>query len=157
MFTILSAYPDFASMNSNDLSVAQTANATFARQQVAVFSGIPSTAQNCGIQWFYDSTSFPPTNFTVTNSGLTNLIAVKTPLPISMTWNAVQKNLESSIGEADFSRWPQSPAGKDHIISGNIDCATEMAFKVGINGQGAGDVELQQNEKAGLYVKYECT
>lgn len=152
MWTIFSAYPNLAGTNGTDVSFSQVSNENSVRQQVAVFSGIPSTAKNCGLQWYHNATS----TFIVDNSGLADVFAVKTPLPTSVTWNTIEAGLGQKIGQADFTSWPGFAGNPDHIVASGIECAPEMIFKVGLSGVAAGDVELEQSENSGFYVQYEC-
>jgi len=119
-------------------------------EQVAVFSGIPTTAKNCQIGWSVGAER----EFVVTGNALTDVRSLKNPIPAKMTYNSVQAATCESVGKADFTNWPQVTGAQQNHGVGSFDCTPEAAFRLSI-GQ-LGEVLLTPTPESGFFVKYDC-
>jgi len=82
-------------INNTDISLQQdNTYPKFLAQKVAVFTGIPSSAKNCGLM----CASVSGVNFTVTDSGLVDFFAVNGSLPIAVSFHIVENILDKQVG-----------------------------------------------------------
>jgi hypothetical protein len=133
-------------------------------EQVALFTGIPTTARNCILglhvadkpnRVFVASLKGP----TFTESHVTN-IHLMTGFPPNKTvsFNSIQGlyNETQRIGAFDFSNWDLATIGEKLIGYYPTPCAQQLSFRLSLRQLvEEKSVYLQQNEQNGYYVEYE--
>jgi hypothetical protein len=144
--------PEISDHITSDIHLTQLRNGSLGQQQVVVFSNIPSTAKNCGLNWAVGNDS---DQFNSSNPGLVDVTILHDPLPANITWNTMSKLWGHEIGQAEFDEWTNVTRPHEHIV-GALDCSETLVFKMGINGTDDGEVDLTQNEGSGWYIEYEC-
>lgn len=151
MFTLYPSQPDLTRPMTHSFNVAQTNSSRNSREQLASFSALPSSAQNCSLHWGVAASR----RFNVTGSGLVDVTQL-TALPQgNITWNSVQPLLGTKIGSGDFTGWPAVNGTQEHTV-GTLDCASVLAFRLKIDGEKNGTVKLTQGTEDGWYIGYDC-
>lgn len=136
----------------NAISVSRDNDGANVHDQLIVFSGLPSTANNCSLSWSVGAGQ----TFYVNGTGLTDARALTGPVPTSITFNTVDPIMGDIVGTPDFKDWNTPNRNEEDHIVGNVVCSAEMAFKFGISGDAGGSVQLLQNADTGFYVEYSC-
>ena len=157
MYNYYPADPDFAEIPTDNIQLTQVHNGSLGRLQVAVYPSVPPSAKNCLLNWAVGNDS---DTFVSSNPGIADITILHDPLPANITWNTMSNLWSEKIGEAEFDEWTSIERPNDHIVGGFNCSATAsngvLAFTMGINGTGDGDVYLTQNSNSGWYIEYEC-
>ncbi|KAI2607037.1 uncharacterized protein GGS25DRAFT_316614 [Hypoxylon fragiforme] len=157
MYNLYPAQPDLADPPVSQLEVHRVAGSA-AREQVAIFAGIPAGATQCVLQW--QAAAASERHFTVDGNGsleAARLSGVPAE-PVSAGSVAGQVGGEEGVLHPDFTNWPLV-ATAHNSTAGVIACAEALAYKFAINqdsASGDGSVFLAQDAKNGLYVSYKC-
>jgi hypothetical protein len=148
--------PSFPS-TSTTLNVMNGSSSASVQDQVAKWSGIPSTTTTCTIGWAVTEDR----SFSVYNNGLIRFQQLSglpsTGTNITAETVAPFKEQSAKNGSMDFTAWAEL-AGPHVHIGGLVDCASDVAFyltKDMVHG-GAGSVTLEQNAQNGLYLEVDC-
>jgi hypothetical protein len=152
MHALFPESPDQASPPTTDIALSQAAGPDLVTQQLVTFSGIPSAAKDCQLDWAVPSER----TFIVVGSGLVDVFAIDSAVADPVTWNSVQAAGETRIGSGDFTFWPGVPGAQDLHIVGGVGCKETLAFRMGVDGVLKGSVDLVQGAEAGWYLQYEC-
>lgn len=128
--------------------------------QVGVFSGIPADAKRCTLHW--KQAGPDERSFTVTGSGLLSAFQIDN-LDASgdVAWADVEKaNTISKEFSPDLTYWDGPTFLATTHGSWDLKCAETVYLKFETHETGgvkeAANVYLEQDDKNGFYVQYEC-
>lgn len=148
--------PSFPSV-STTLNVMNGSSSASVQDQVAKWSGIPSTATTCSIGWAVTEDR----SFSVYDNGLIRFqqLSGLPPVGTNITAETVApfKEAGAKNGSMDFTLWAEL-AGPHTHLGGLVDCASDVFFYLtkDMVGGGPGSVTLEQNAQNGLYLGINC-
>lgn len=68
----------------------------------------------------------------------------------------MQATEHNRVGGADFAWWPEDRGGvTDHLV-GDLNCTSDVAFRIGLDGANEGSIDLAQDDQTGWNLRYEC-
>lgn len=155
MYNLYPQLPDKTSSVVTDLHVETFSNKS-QLEQAAVFKNIPAEATSCSLMWRQGS----QTDRTFLVDGSDALIRVHelSGFPASVSYSSVNQfdtlGSEGSLA-IELTGWDTIDASTH--IGGNVDCAEEIHLRLFLEHPN-GDTKalLEQDEKNGLYIAYEC-
>ena len=127
-------------------------------EHLAVFKGVPKEAKKCLLGWAQgDRTNRV---FVASGSALMNVhpLAEQAPTADGISYNSVIPLVDNDAPRLrpDFTSWDQVDKGQGHI-AGEIDCNTELSFKISLDKNAEkSHVYLQNDEASGFYVEFSC-
>ncbi|KAI1137796.1 hypothetical protein F5Y05DRAFT_62364 [Hypoxylon sp. FL0543] len=159
MYNLLPGEPDKAQPAVTYLQFQVQANQP-EQQQVAVFQGIPATAQKCYLNWAQAAEA--ERTFTVDGSGysavqqLTGFPAAGAPVSSASIAQYVPAD-QAKTQHPDFTFWDKQSKDAATHSGGEVDCAEDVYLKVSLDTlNGDGRVYMEQDAKNGFYITYTC-